>query len=569
MKNKLLLVCMGSLLIWGYGAMSIAAELTSIAVTPSSSVINAGQAKQYTAIGTFSTGATQVLAGTFSASGTMVATRKYDFNGDSTATDLGNGKILIAGGGNVIAELYDIASGTFRSTGSMNAVRSYPTATLLRNGKVLIAGGNLDGAGLNSAELYNPVTRTFTPTGSMSTNRFVHSATLIGNGKVLIVAGWTSLAAGVTTEAQTNEIYDPATGTFSDTGPLIQPRYAHTATLLNNGKVLIAGGWVNPSTGAIANAELYDPVAGQFTAAPPMTIAMAYRTATLLGNGKVLIVGGDDGSEIGTNQAELYDPIANTFITIPTPMTAPHFGHTAIRLANGQILISGGKSGTDETATAELYDPVLNTFSVTTGPMTTSRNHHTATDLGNGKVLLAGGALPSTPTELYTLGATWSSRDANVAPINSTTGLVSSGKKPGTITITATSGSINGRTTLLNAGSDLIVTTASSGATTVKRGRTFTFSASTKNLGNAASTEATNTGLYLATGTTSTLVGSISIPSGLAAGSTSTAVRMKVTVPSTLGPGTYSLRAIADYTATQVELNEDNNAFTGGTITVR
>lgn len=406
MNKQFLSVYMGGFLIWGYAATSVAAELTPIAVSLGSSKIIAGQTKQSKATGTFSNGVTQLLTGIFSATGTMVAHRGYDFTGHSTATNLGNGKVLIAGGGNATTELYDIATGIFRRTGFMNTARSYPTATLLGNGKVLVAGGNLNSVGLTSAELYNPVTGKFTPTGSMSTNRFVHSATLLGNGKVLMAAGWTTAMVGVTTEAPTNEIYDPATGTFSDTGALIQPRYAHTATLLGNGKVLIAGGWVNHSAGAVANADLYDPVTGQFTPTPPMTIAMAYRTATLLGNGKVLIAGGDNGLETGTNQAELYDPRTNTFTTVPTPMTAPRHGHAATLLANGKVLISGGKSeaAAAGSAMAELYDPVLNTFSVTTGPMTASRNHHTSTDLGNGKVLLAGGATPADSAELYTPG---------------------------------------------------------------------------------------------------------------------------------------------------------------------
>ncbi len=186
-------------------------------------------------------------AGAFTATGSMTTAQ-------GTATLLPSGKVLLAGG--APAELYDPVAGTFAATGSMTTVRGNYTATLLRGGKVLIAGG--DGGGftnpaLASAELYDPVTGTFAVTGSMATGRRWNTATLLPSGKVLIAGG--AGTSGLDDSLASGELYDPVSGTFTTTGSLTTSRYAHTATLLPDGKVLIAGGQNNGSV--LASAELY------------------------------------------------------------------------------------------------------------------------------------------------------------------------------------------------------------------------------------------------------------------------------------------------------------------------
>jgi hypothetical protein len=178
--------------------------------------------------------------------------------------------------------------GIFMATGSMTAERSSATATLLGNGKVLIAGGCC-GAGLTSADLYDPAAGTFTATGSMAVAREAQTATLLSNGKVLIAGG----DSGGSVYNASAELYDPAAGRFTATGSLTVARSLHTATLLPGGRVLIAGG--NRSSGfsvTLASAELYDPGSGTFTATGSMAVARDSQTATLLSNGKVLIAGG-------------------------------------------------------------------------------------------------------------------------------------------------------------------------------------------------------------------------------------------------------------------------------------
>ena len=177
------------------------------------------------------------------------------------------------------------APGTFTTTGSMTTVREAPTATLLPSGKVLIAGGTDGHFTIGSAELYDPRTGTFTATGSMTTPRAGHTATLLANGRVLITGGVQTLVDGPGSTLSSAEIYDPATETFAPTGNMSVGRGFHTATLLANGKVLIAGGSVSARP-----VELYDAPSGTFTtttAAPPTLGVGSVTVTTLLTDGAV------------------------------------------------------------------------------------------------------------------------------------------------------------------------------------------------------------------------------------------------------------------------------------------
>jgi len=206
---------------------------------------------------------------------------------------------------------------------------------------------------------------TFTPTGSMAASRYLHTATLLADGRVLIAGG---NAAG------TAELYDPATGAFASTGNMTTPRTAHTATLLPNGKVLITGGY-----GPLASAELYDPATGMFSATGTMNSPRAVHTATLLADGRVLIAAGS-----ATTSAELYDPSTGTFTPTGSLLAPPYGLTTAALLPDGRVLITEGSE-----VEAELYDPGTGTFS-RTSPRTPWVQGSAAL-LMNGKVLLAGG----------------------------------------------------------------------------------------------------------------------------------------------------------------------------------
>ncbi len=274
---------------------------------------------------------------TFSSAGNMSATRA-----GHTATLLPNGKVLIAGGYNgsylTSAELYDPSARTFTPTGRMVTARSGHVATLLNNGKVLLAGGVGTGwTFLADAELYDPTTNAFTATGGMTMARESHTATLLKNGNVLITGGHKDRRSAITIYSSA-EIYNPANGTFSSTGNLTVKRHKHDAILLADGRVLIIGGAdERDGRGAYTSAEIYNPATGVFTATGTMNTAR-YKlqgTSVLLNDGKVLIAG-------GANRAEVFDPATNTFSYASGSLGTTRLFAAATRLQNGQVLITGG-----------------------------------------------------------------------------------------------------------------------------------------------------------------------------------------------------------------------------------
>jgi N-acetylneuraminic acid mutarotase len=337
---------------------------------------------------------------------------------EHTATLLADGKVLVAGGvadnreeeALASAELYDPNTGTWSATGSMTRPRAQHTATLLADGRVLVAGGICDGryttgcppdedptGAIAAAEIYDPGTGQWTATGDMTTQRFYHTATLLDDGKVL-VAGTEHAPDSI---LASSELFDPAKGKWTATGNLITARTQQMAALLRDGRVLIAGGFgpVSPTAhGELTSAELYNPRSGKWTATGKMAGARGSDPLIVLADGRVLKTGADEAADPAA--CELYDPSTGTWS--PTgSMLAARGQLTSTLLSDGKVLVAAGFSV--PVASAELYDPATGIWS-DAGSFGQSTFEHAATLLRNGKVLVTGGLLESaaaSSAELY------------------------------------------------------------------------------------------------------------------------------------------------------------------------
>jgi WD40 repeat protein len=226
------------------------------------------------------------------------------------------------------------------------------------------------------------------PAPRMNVPRAAHTATLLSNGKVLIAGGFRQEGTSEISIASA-ELYDPITNTFIPLADLNEARNGHTATLLPDGQVLIVGGW--GLSGRIPTAELYDPQTGKFSYTASLAAPRAGMTATLLPNGKVLIAGGESARNTPQLAAEIYDPASNTFAQTG-PLNSGRFAHTATLLAEGSVLLIGGTSGGNTVlASAELYNPATGKFTLT-GSLNAVRYKHAAVLLPSGNVLVMGGS---------------------------------------------------------------------------------------------------------------------------------------------------------------------------------
>jgi WD40 repeat protein len=354
------------------------------------------------------------VTGTWSPTGTL-----SDERDGQTATLLPSGQVLVVGGYQCCggfggyyslpsAEVYNPISGTWAPTSMLNGARGNHTATLLPTGRVLVTGGlnegGFFGSDIATSEEYDPATGNWLSAGSMATGRDGHTATLLANGAVLIAGGY-GTSGGPFSSA---ELYDAQSGgTWAQANATATARTAHTSTRLSDGQVLVAGGWngLGPTLNYLSSAERFDPTTGIWSSAGDMTSPRQTHTASLLADGRLLVAGGTDGTG-EVSSAELYDAMAGTW-TATGGMSDARANHTAVELPDGRVLVAGGNDTSTSLTSAELYDPVAGTWSAT-GSMNTWRQYHTATLLPDGRVLVAGGAyfdgsgfVPMADTELY------------------------------------------------------------------------------------------------------------------------------------------------------------------------
>jgi hypothetical protein len=312
---------------------------------------------------------------------------------NASATLLADGRVLVVGGFGgpyayasssiASAEVWDPATGTFSETGSLAYARVGHTASLLDDGRVLVVGGSGPDGMPPVAEVYDPAAGTFEPAGEPIVPRAGHTATVLADGRVLVVGGRDADDSGGPTTLTTTELWDPATGSFSAAGELVEPRQSHTATLLEDGRVLVVGGYIGAGYGTgsigirsevleldpdlgrqhLSSAELWDPGTEAFTLTGSLGTGRARHTATLLDDGRVAVIGGVQIEESGgrvfvviTSSVEVWDAAAGAF-SAATDLEEPRESHTAVAVEGVGVLVVGGSGATMDLTSVEVWRP--------------------------------------------------------------------------------------------------------------------------------------------------------------------------------------------------------------------
>ncbi|MFI5258640.1 MAG: Kelch repeat-containing protein [Candidatus Limnocylindrales bacterium] len=325
---------------------------------------------------------------------------------------LHDGRVMVLGGATAqssfdavaSATIFDPRSGLWSAATDMLQARAYPMAVTLADGSVLVAGGSHNGQPLDTAERYYPDNGTWVAAGRLNIPRTQGALTLLKDGRVLATGG--GIEAGPDWNATASaEIYDPARGTWSIVAPMAVARARQTATLLPDGEVLVAGGATtfHGEAGIVtAKAEIFNPGANSWRPAASMLKPRYTDAATLLSDGRVLVAGGwyaTSSSDPSHNTAEIYDPTANTW-TATGSMVSARADYSLVKLADGRVLAAGGVNPAYTVqASSEIYDPSTGAWAAT-GDLLVGTMWPAAGLLPDGRVLIAGGALDALAAHL-------------------------------------------------------------------------------------------------------------------------------------------------------------------------
>ncbi|HEV2323095.1 MAG TPA: YDG domain-containing protein, partial [Terracidiphilus sp.] len=328
---------------------------------------------------------------------------------------LQDGRLLITGGNNGTSSVASVdivdTAGNITAAAPMNMARSQHTATVLQDGRVLVVGGvDVSGNPIGTAEIFDPSVNParvnpWTSTGPLVQARSGQTATLLNDGTVLIAGG---LSGGQV--LNTLELFNAASGANGSftivSATLSSPRAKHTAVLLEDGRVMIIGGWDGtmtppqpPATSGtpnpLATTDIYDASAQQVRAGPALNVGRMSLTATTQLDGQVFVAGGNDGTH-DLASTEIFDPITSpqpaTFTRSSLSLTTPRSNHLAFLLPhNGGTLLVGGTSNGTAIASAELYMPVYLSQAQTAtltpaAAMNTARAYATGSPLSDGTV---------------------------------------------------------------------------------------------------------------------------------------------------------------------------------------
>lgn len=391
------------------------------------------------------TSTTLAATGRWTATGDLPAAAGW-YGRHDNAIVLADSKVLVMGGADgssaalARAAVYDHTTKTWTATGSLQTPRRLHTATRLSDGRVLVAGGisgtaQFPAPGLAAAEIYDPHDGTWKTTGSMHTPRWGHSAVLVGE-KVLVAGGTTIRSAQSVKALHSAELFDPATGTWTETTPMTDARSGHPAVVLANSRVLVVGGTLPTARDedtALAYCELFDPTGnGSWTPTGALLAPRAGHQATALSGGTaVLVTGGraPGGPGDGTFDpfsragAELYVQDTGVWTAVPD-MPGGRTLHRAVPLGTTKVLVVGGSDGAGDDvgfASAALFDATTRSWSAA-GGLATGRFAFAAAPLSDKRVLVAGGvvrsgqAAASPETQELTKTAEYFDVDAAVTP---------------------------------------------------------------------------------------------------------------------------------------------------------
>ena len=313
----------------------------------------------------------------FKVIGTMTTTRFFH-----SATLLKDGRVLITGGfetdrpghsspefRHATAELFDPAKGTSSATGAMSQARSQHRAIPLHDGRVVIKGNDL-----HPPDIYDPQSGRFAILADAPEFGRSVSTTILSTGDIL-----------VTDEVGNAGIIEPETWKFTSTGRMITPRTNHSATLLQDGRVVIAGGM--NADGTVKASEIYDPTTNTFAANGDLNDERWGHDAMLLQDGRVLIIGGRRGTIEADNvqhvtTAEMFEPSTGNFVTA---------GDTGLPSIQSAFLLPSGKVFLLSGGDVAIYDPATGTATRTGHSIGQNRSLYAVTPLTDGRIMFSGG----------------------------------------------------------------------------------------------------------------------------------------------------------------------------------
>lgn len=312
---------------------------------------------------------------------------------------LPDSRILAIGLGK-LAQIFEPNANTFVSTGEIGLPSYGHVSIALGDGRVLVSGG---WGSLRRLAIYKASLGGFVASDvAMQVPRAGHQATLLKDGRVLITGGWEGGGSWTGSNASyTAEIFDPTARTSTLLPHMHAPRAWHTATLLPDGRVLIAGGFSHG--GSLATSEIFDPATNRFLLLKnSMSEGRGAHTATLLEDGRVLMVGGFNNAQSASSTAEIFDPAREAYQRLPEPLNQARGAHAALKLKNGKVLVTGGStdvyapsSPLDSSSvfldSGELYDPLEGSFTEIPAKMYIPRANHAMVEIKEGLVLVVGG----------------------------------------------------------------------------------------------------------------------------------------------------------------------------------